>query len=317
MTTPSGQAQRQADEQRDPGLSRIMSERRQLLNLAYRMLGSLADAEDVVQETYTRWYAMSRAQQEAVESPGAWLTKVASRICLTLLGSARTRRETYVGEWIPEPLPDPAEWIAGAAGGPGADPADRITLDESVTMAFLVVFESMTPAERVAFVLHDIFRYPFAEVAEIVGRSPAACRQLASSARRRITAARTEASPNAARQASVVRRFKAAWEAQDIEALLSLLDPGATAISDGGGRAIAHLLPIEGAEQIAHLYLTIARFAPPRTILERTVNGLPGLAVESEGRIETVFAFEVADDDRITHIWAVRNPDKLRPWQLS
>ncbi|MGE7439083.1 sigma-70 family RNA polymerase sigma factor [Kitasatospora sp. NPDC001175] len=174
MTTPSGQAQRQADEQRDPGLSRIMSERRQLLNLAYRMLGSLADAEDVVQETYTRWYAMSRAQQEAVESPGAWLTKVASRICLTLLGSARTRRETYVGEWIPEPLPDPTEWIAGAAGGPGVDPVDRITLDESVTMAFLVVFESMTPAERVAFVLHDIFRYPFAEVAEIVGRSPAA-----------------------------------------------------------------------------------------------------------------------------------------------
>lgn len=175
----------------------------------------------------------------------------------------------------------------------------------------------MTPAERVAFVLHDVFRYPFAEVAEIVGRSPAACRQLATSARRRITAARADVSPNAARQASVVRRFKAAWEAQGIEALLSLLDPGATAIADGGGRAIAHLLPLEGAEQIAHLYLTIARFAPPRTILQRTVNGLPGLAVESGGRIETVFTFKVADDDRITHIWAVRNPDKLRPWQLS
>ncbi|MER7187927.1 RNA polymerase sigma factor SigJ [Streptomyces hyaluromycini] len=316
MTTPWEQSQRQAQEQHDPGLGTIMSERRQLLNLAYRLLGSLADAEDVVQETYTRWYAMSPAQQEAVESPGAWLTTVASRICLNLLGSARSRRETYVGEWIPEPLPDPAEWIAGAAGGPGVDPADRITLDESVTMAFLVVFESLTPAERVAFVLHDIFRYPFAEVAEIVGRSPAACRQLASSARRRI-AARAEASPDAARQASVVRRFKAAWEAQDIEALLGLLDPGATAISDGGGRAIAHLLPIEGAEQIAHLYLTIARLAPPRTILERTVNGLPGLVIESEGRIETVFAFEVAENYRITRIWAVRNPDKLRPWQLS
>ncbi|MEU8034851.1 sigma-70 family RNA polymerase sigma factor, partial [Streptomyces sp. NPDC049099] len=180
MTTPSEQAQRQTDEQQDPGLKTIMSERRQLLNLAYRLLGSLADAEDVVQETYTRWYAMSRAEQEAIESPGAWLTKVAGRICLNLLGSARARRESYVGEWIPEPLPDPAEWIAGAAGGAGVDPADRITLDESVTMAFLVVFESMTPAERVAFVLHDVFRYPFAEVAEIVGRSPAACRQLAS-----------------------------------------------------------------------------------------------------------------------------------------
>ncbi|MGW0769173.1 RNA polymerase sigma factor SigJ [Streptomyces sp. NPDC002676] len=314
MTTPWEQSQRQAEKQRAPDLGTITSERRQLLNLAYRLLGSLADAEDVVQETYIRWYAMSRAQQEAVESPGAWLTTVASRICLNLLGSARSRRETYVGEWIPEPLPDPAEWIAGAAGG--GDPADRITLDESVTMAFLVVFESLTPAERVAFVLHDIFRYPFAEVAEIVGRSPAACRQLASSARRRI-AARAEASPDVTRQASVVRRFKAAWEAQDIKALLGLLDPGATAISDGGGRAIAHLLPIEGAERIAHLYLTIARLAPARTILERTVNGLPGLVIESEGRIETVFAFEVAEDDRITHIWAVRNPDKLQPWQLS
>ncbi|MFF5019409.1 RNA polymerase sigma factor SigJ [Streptomyces sp. NPDC001165] len=295
-----------------------MSERRQLLNLAYRMLGSLTDAEDVVQETCTRWYAMSPTQQEAIESPGAWLTKLAGRICLNLLGSARTRRETYVGEWIPEPLPDPTEWITRSAGGAGVDPADRITLDESVTMAFLIVFESMTPAEGVAFVLHDVFRYPFPEVAEIVGRSPAACRQLASSARRRrVAAARAEVSPNATRQASVVRWFKAAWEAQDIEALLSLLDPGATEISDGGGRAIARLLPIEGAQQIAHVYLTIARFAPPRTILECTVNGRPGLAIESEGRIETVFAFKVSDDDRITHIWAVRNPDKLHPWQLS
>ncbi|MFB7619314.1 RNA polymerase sigma factor SigJ [Kitasatospora sp. NPDC056181] len=316
MTTPREQSQRQAEEQHDPGLETIMSERRQLLNLGYRMLGSLADAEDVVQETYTRWYAMSPEQREAVESPGAWLTTVASRVCLNLLGSARSRRETYVGEWIPEPLPDPAEWIAGAGGGVGGDPADRITLDESVTMAFLVVFESLTPAERVAFVLHDVFRYPFAEVAEIVGRSPAACRQLASSARRRI-AARTEASPDTARQASVVRRFRAAWEAQDIEALLGLLDPGATAVSDGGGRVVAHLLPVEGAEQIARLYLTIARLAPPRTILERTVNGLPGLVIESQGRIETVFSFEVAEDDRITRIWAVRNPDKLQPWQLS
>lgn len=180
MTTPSEQTQRQADEQGDPGRSTIMSERRQLLNLAYRMLGSLTDAKDVVQETYTRWYPMSPTQQEAIASPGAWLTKVAGRICLNLLGSARTRRETYVGECIPEPLPDPTEWITGSAGGAGVDPADRITLDESVTMAFLIVFESMIPAERVAFVLHDVFRYPFPEVAEIVGRSPAACRQLAS-----------------------------------------------------------------------------------------------------------------------------------------
>ena len=184
MTTRSGPG----DGRPDPGLSAIMSERRQLINLAYRLLGSLAEAEDAVQETYARWYAMSRQQQDAIESPGAWLTTVASRICLDLLGSARARRERYVGEWIPEPLPDPAEWISGRPGGAAADPADRVTLDESVSMAFLVVLESMTPAERVAFILHDVFRYPFAEVAEITGRTPAACRQLASSARRRIRA---------------------------------------------------------------------------------------------------------------------------------
>src|SRR5262245_24578448 len=170
----------------EPGLDVIMSERRQLINLAYRLLGSLAEAEDVVQETYARWYAMTRQQQEAIESPGAWLTTVGSRICLDLLGSARARRERYVGEWIPEPLPERTEWISGRADGTTVDPADRVTLDESINMAFLVVLESMTPAERVAFILHDVFRYSFAEVAEIVGRTPAACRQLASSARRRI-----------------------------------------------------------------------------------------------------------------------------------
>src|SRR5213592_4681421 len=122
--------------QPDPGLSAIMSERRQLINLAYRLLGSLAEAEDAVQETYARWYAMSRQRQEAIENPGAWLTRVASRICLDLLGSARARRERYVGEWIPEPLPEPTEWINGRPGGIAADPADRVTLDESINMAF-------------------------------------------------------------------------------------------------------------------------------------------------------------------------------------
>src|SRR6266540_142131 len=124
----------------DPSLNAIVSERRQLINLAYRLRGSLAEAEDAVQETYARWYAMSRHQQEAIESPGAWLTKVASRICLDLLGSARARRERYVGEWIPEPLPEPGEWRPAS---PGVDPADRVTLDESINMAFLVMLESM------------------------------------------------------------------------------------------------------------------------------------------------------------------------------
>src|SRR5215468_5750169 len=215
MTTPTGPGGGRPD----PGLSAIMSERGQLINLAYRLLGSLAEAEDADQETYARWYAMSRQQQEAIASPGAWLTTVASRVCLDLLGSARARRERYVGEWVPEPLPDPAEWASGQPSGIMADPADRVTLDESVSMAFLVVLESMTPAERVAFVLHDVFGYAFAEVAQVTGRSAAACRQLASSARRRIRAAQPPAAP-APGQAGIVRAFKQAWEAGDIDALI-------------------------------------------------------------------------------------------------
>ena len=293
----------------DPSLSAIMSERRQLINLAYRLLGSLADAEDAVQETYARWYAMSRQQQDAIESPGAWLSKVAGRICLNLLGSARVRRETYVGEWIPEPLPEPTE----RPGGTTMDPADRVTLDESVNMAFLVVLESMTPAERVAFILHDVFRYPFAEVAGIVGRTPAACRQLASSARRRVQASRAPTPPTA-RQADIVRDFKQVWEAKDIDGLIDLLDPDATAIADGGGLAITFVRPIEGAEQIAHAWVELARrLSGGTTLLERTVNGQPGLVAQQDGVTVTVFAFEVADD-RVKHIWVIRNPEKLRPW---
>jgi RNA polymerase sigma-70 factor (ECF subfamily) len=266
-----------------------------------------------VQETYARWYAMSRQQQEGVEVPGAWLTKVASRICLDMLGSARARRERYVGEWIPEPLPEPTEWMGGGPGGITADPADRVTLDESVNMAFLVVLESMTPAERVAFILHDVFRYSFAEVAEITGRTPAACRQLASSARRRIRASQAPAAPPA-RQAGIVRDFKKAWEATDIGALIALLDPGATVVADGGGLATAALRPIEGVEQIAHFLADIVGRAPGNaTFLERTVNGQPGLVAQQDGVTVTVFAFHIAGD-RIKHIWAVRNPEKLRPW---
>jgi RNA polymerase sigma factor (sigma-70 family) len=292
----------------DPGLSAIMSERRQLINLAYRLLGSLAEAEDAVQETYARWYAMPLQQQEAIESPGAWLTTVASRICLNLLGSARARRETYMGDWIPEPLPERTEWINGPA-----DPADRVTLDESVNMAFLVVLDSMTPAERVAFILHDVFRYSFAEVAEIVGRTPAACRQLASSARRRMRASQTPATPTAQR-AGIVRAFKQAWQAKDIDALIGLLDPDATAIADGGGLATTFLRPIEGGEQIARAWVEIANRTPSNmTFLERTVNGQPGLVAQQDGVTVTVFAFDVAGN-RIKHIWVVRNPEKLRPW---
>ncbi|MER7470792.1 RNA polymerase sigma factor SigJ [Micromonospora sp. NPDC000018] len=308
MTNPFAPGHGQAD----PGLSAIMSERRQLTNLAYRLLGSLADAEDVVQETYARWYAMSPPKQEAIDSPGAWLTTVASRICLDMLASARARRERYVGEWIPEPLPDRTEWIGGWPGSGTVDPADRVTLDESVNMAFLVVLEAMTPAERVAFILHDVFRYPFAEVAEIVGRTPAACRQLASSARRRIRASPPDG-VSAAQRADVVRAFKQAWEAKDIDALIGLLAPDVTATGDGGGLVTAALHPIEGAEQVARFFAGRPGAASGVTLVERMVNGQPGLVAQLGGVTVSVMAFDVAGN-RIHHIWAVLNPDKLRAW---
>jgi RNA polymerase sigma factor (sigma-70 family) len=301
MSTPSGPAA-------------VLGERRQLTNIAYRLLGSLADAEDVVQETYARWYAMSEPKREEIESPGAWLTTVASRICLDLLGSARARRERYVGEWIPEPVPERKEWV-DASADPTADPADRVTLDESITMAFLVVLEAMTPAERVAFVLHDVFRYPFPEVAEIVGRTPAACRQLATSARRRLGTAPAAATPTA-RRADLVRDFKQAWEAKDIAALVGILDPEATAVADGGGVVSAILLPVEGGREVARAFVDLTDKIADLTILERTVNGQPGLVAQQGGVTVVVIAFDVADD-RITNIWAVRNPEKLRPWTAS
>jgi RNA polymerase sigma factor (sigma-70 family) len=308
MTEQSGPGSSRSD----PGLSVIMGERRQLINLAYRLLGSLAEAEDAVQETYARWYAMTRERREAIVNPGAWLTRVASRICLDLLGSARARRERYVGEWIPEPVPDRAEWLGAPSGGTAVDPADRVTLDESVNMAFLVVLESMTPAERVAFILHDVFGYPFADIAEIVGRTPAACRQLASAARRRIQASRAPVTPTA-RQAGIVRDFKQAWEARDINALVSLLDPDAVAVADSGGLVTAITEPVGGSEPVARACLEVAYRVPGMTLLERTVNGQPGLVAQLNGAVVAVFAFEMADD-RIKHIWGIRNPEKLRLW---
>ncbi|NKY49530.1 RNA polymerase sigma factor SigJ [Nocardia vermiculata] len=294
----------------DPHLHRVIGERRQLLQLAYRLLGSLAEAEDVVQETYTRWYALSERQRREVVVPGAWLTTVAGRICLDLLGSARARREHYVGEWIPEPVPGRSDWFGGPTP---VDPADRITLDESIGMAFLVVLDSMTPAERVAFVLHDVFRYSFAEIAEVVGRTPAACRQLASSARRRIDTSRQ---PSGDERAEVVRRFKHAWETRDIGALIGVLDPQATATADSGGLAPAFRDPIIGGERIARTWMEIATRGPAVAVLERTVNGQPGLVAELDGTVVSVYAFDIADG-RIARIWAIRNPEKLRSWTAT
>ncbi|WP_030182988.1 RNA polymerase sigma factor SigJ [Streptomyces sp. NRRL S-813] len=291
----------------------IAGERRQLINVAYRLLGSVTEAEDAVQDAYARWYGLPRSRREEIVSPGAWLTTVTSRICLDLLGSARARRERYVGAWLPEPLPDRTEWDhAGRADSTGPeDPADQIVLDESVAMAFLVVLESMTAAERVAFVLHDVFRYPFAEIADVLGRTPAACKQLAASARRRVSV--THAPVTATGRADVVRRVKEAWETKDIAALVGLLDPAAVMTADGGGMVGTVLRPVEGGARIAQYMVAIADKAPGLELLERTVNGVPGLVAQRAGVVMTVASFDISDG-RVTRIWAVRNPEKLRPW---
>ncbi|CAL9672706.1 MULTISPECIES: RNA polymerase sigma factor SigJ [Streptomyces] len=282
------------------------AERRRLINVAHRLLGSPAEAEDAVQEAYARWYALPSGRRAEIGSPGAWLTTVTCRVCLDVLGSARARRERYVGAWLPDPLPARAE-----RDGIGSDPADQLVLDESVTMAFLVVLESMTPAERVAFVLHDVFRYPFAEIAGILRRTPAACKQLAASGRRRVRDAGTRETPGV--QAEVVRQVKAAWETKDIAALVDLLDPAAVMTADGGGRAGTVLRPVEGGTRIARYMVAIAEQAPGLELLERSVNGAPGLVARRDGVVVTVAAFGLAEG-RVSRIWVVRNPEKLRPW---
>jgi RNA polymerase sigma-70 factor (ECF subfamily) len=300
------------EDETPPGLDALVRERRQLTNLAYRLLGSLADAEDVVQETYARWYAMSPEEQAAIESPGAWLTRVASRICLDLLGSARKRRETYVGEWIPEPLPGHAVASAAQERTDLNDPASRVTLDESISMAFLVLLEAMTPAQRVAFILHDVFRYPFDEVAHIVGRTPAACRQLASAARSQLKTSGALAVPVGG-HARLIRDFKRAWEAGDIATLVGLLDPAVASAADGGGVASVAYERLVGAEAVAEAMVHVLEGTDDLVVTERVVNGQPGLVVERDGVVVTVLSFDVVGD-RITSIWVVRNPAKLRAW---
>lgn len=296
-----------------PGDEPLLSERRNLANLAYRLLGSLTEAEDAVQEAYARWFAQSAERRAAVTNPAAWLTTVVSRVCMDQLRSARLRRERYVGEWIPEPVPARAEWPGMSHGSTARDPADHITLDESVEMAFLVVLDSMTPAERVAFMLHDVFRVPFNEVAEIVGRTPGACRELASSGRRRVAAARTGGA-RARQRSVVVGEFRQAWQAKDMDALVRLLDPSVVAVADGGGRVAASPTPLRGHLQVAEFLVRLAGLAGRLDLRERTVNGQPGLVAMDGDQVLSVYAFDI-EESRILRIWAVRNPDKLRPWR--
>jgi RNA polymerase sigma factor (sigma-70 family) len=300
------------DNHSDSPRARVESERPLLMSVCYRLLGAISEAEDAVQEAYARWYALSDDGRDEIGSPTAWLVTTASRICLDILGSARVSRAAYVGEWLPEPVSDAAHWTTLTPSREHTDPAERLTMDESVSMALLVVLETMTPAERVAFVLHDVFGYPYDEIGEIVGRSSPACRQLASSGRRRVRESRPalQAAPEHDR---VVSAFRSAWDTGELAALIALLDPESTAITDGGGLVSAAIDPIRGPAAIATFLLDVRRREPNLELSSATVNGQHGLVVSTHGRTLAVIAVTVKNE-RIQTLWALRNPHKLRAW---
>jgi RNA polymerase sigma-70 factor, ECF subfamily len=286
----------------------LETERRHLLGLGYRMLGTVSDAEDAVQETYLRWYRLTDTERDAIENPGAWLMRVAGRVCLDMLGSARARRERYVGEWLPEPLPGSSELAASVA----ADPLERVTLDDTISTALLVVLESLSPAERVAFVLHDVFGMPFAEIAETVGRSPDACRKLASQARRHIRERRAGAATRETHDA-LAQAFAVACAHGDLQTLISVLDPDVVLHSDGGGFVSAARRPVVGADRVARFLLGIPRLAPRAEVAPTfTPDGL-GFFVTLDGAAHSVITLDVREG-RIADVWIMRNPEKLSLW---
>ncbi|OZC49385.1 RNA polymerase sigma factor SigJ [Rhodococcus sp. RS1C4] len=289
-------------------LGDVHDERRRLLSMAYRMTGTLSDAEDVVQETYLRWYRLSEEERAEIANPAAWLTRVGSRVALDLLGSARARRERYVGEWLPEPVP--ADLFAGTAAE--IDPADRVTLDDAVGTALLVVLEAMTPAERVAFVLHDVFAVPFDEIAGIVGRSPAATRQLASAARRHVRERRSTLVAESDHDATV-RSFLAASRGGDIGELMKVLAPDVTLRSDGGGFVSAARRPVLGSDRVARFVLGVVGKQPALRVEEtRMADGL-GYRLVADDRTVGTASFRVVDG-HIVDVWFMLNPEKLTSW---
>ena len=266
--------------------------------VAYRMLGSMTEAEDAVQEA---WLRLSRADTSAVENLRGWLTTVVGRVCLDLLRSRRSRREDSVGTWLPEPVVNVDV---------AADPEQDALLAESVGLALLVVLETLTPAERLAFVLHDMFGLPFDEIADIVDRSPAATRQLASRARRRVQGAARVPDPDLALQRKVVDAFLAASRAGDFEALLEVLDPDVVFRTDAGPLMAAARPPVEGAPAVAEMVLSRGvRFAP--LARPAIVNGAAGVYIPSPRGATAVVGFTVSGG-RIAEIDLIIDPEKLR-----
>ncbi len=278
-----------------PVTAAFEAHRPHLLRVAYATLGSVGEAEDVVQEA---WLRAERLEDPGeIADPRAWLTTVVSRLALDVLRSARVRREAYVGPWLPEPLVE------------DADPVDRVTLDEEVSMALLVVLERLSPAERTAFVLHDVFGVGFDEVAMAVGRSPQAVRQLVSRARRHVKDGRPRTPAGRAEQAALVGAFAVACVEGDLEGLVAVLDPEVVWRSDGGGAVLASRIPQRGAAKVARGLIALAR-RPARNGRPADVNGAPGLVLRDADGLLTVMAFTV-DGGCITAIDVIRNPAKL------
>jgi len=282
--------------------------RRRLLGLAYRMLGSMADAEDAVQETYLRWHGASR---DTVSHPRAFLMTTTTRICLDMLTSARARREEYVGPWLPEPVLD-----TGALA-----PDSRTELAEDLSIALLLTLDRLSPLERAAFLLHDVFDFSFGEVATALERSEAACRQLAARARAHVRAARPRGATAPAsradridrRHAELMSAFVDATRSGDLQALTQLLASDVRVVTDGGGKVQAALNVLEGADRAGRFLIGTARkgWRENFTLRFATINGLPGVIVDGPDGLVQTNAFEI-EDGVVRALYIVRNPDKLR-----
>ena len=272
--------------------------RPRLFGIAYRMLGSRTDAEDILQDAYLRWH---RGASEDLRSPQAWLVTTVTRLCIDRLRAARTERERYVGPWLPEPL------IGEAA--PAADA--RAELSSGLSIAFLVVLEQLEPDERAAFLLHEVFDTAYGEIAEILGKSEAACRQIVSRARKRVRGRRPRAQVTDAARRSVLEQFAHAIQTQDKESLLVLVAEKASWTSDGGGRTRAALKVIRGRERVVRFVLAVLGRHSDRFTFEMTsVNGEPALAMRAEGSLFSIITVRT-DGLRILDVYTVLNPNKL------
>jgi RNA polymerase sigma-70 factor (ECF subfamily) len=277
-------------------------ERGRLVGLGYRMLGSIADAEDLVQETYLRW---QRSDRTAIREPSAWLSTTMTRLCIDTLRARASRRETYVGPWLPEPVQTAA---------PDQDSAEHaLELADDLSVAFLLLLERLGPEERAAFLLHDVFEASYPDIARTLDKSDVAVRQMVSRARGRLGEERPRYNATHAARRDLAERFRDAVLASDAAALLALFKPDATLISDGGGKALAALRPIYSAEKIVRFFVGVARkqnftdfgFEPG------WINDAPGFVMRTpDGAVFATMALEV-DDGRIAALYLTRNPDKL------